>query len=71
MARRSRTYFTDKQKTDIWVRWERGEHKPTVIGDSGDINEMRRQLVGLELDTKIQEEWLSHVRVNFTLNDRV
>ena len=23
MARRSRTYITDKQKADIWDRWER------------------------------------------------
>ena len=25
MARRSRIYFTDKQKSDIWDRWERGK----------------------------------------------
>ena len=30
MARRSRTYFTDKQKADIWDRWERGESMSSI-----------------------------------------
>jgi len=30
MARRSRTYFTDKQKSDIWDRWERGESMSSI-----------------------------------------
>lgn len=28
--RRSRTYFTDKQKADIWDRWERGESMSSI-----------------------------------------
>ena len=30
MARRSRIYFTDKQKADIWDRWERGESMSSI-----------------------------------------
>lgn len=30
MARRSRTYFTYKQKSDIWDRWERGESMSSI-----------------------------------------
>jgi len=30
MARRSRTFFTDKQKSDIWDRWERGESMSSI-----------------------------------------
>ena len=30
MARRTRLYFTDKQKADIWTRWERGESMRSI-----------------------------------------
>jgi len=30
MARRTRIYFTDKQKADIWDRWERGESMSSI-----------------------------------------
>ena len=30
MVRRSRIYFTDKQKADIWDRWERGESMSSI-----------------------------------------
>ena len=30
MARRSRIYFTDKQKADIWDRWQRGESMSSI-----------------------------------------
>lgn len=30
MSRRPRTYFTDKQKADIWDRWERGESMSSI-----------------------------------------
>ena len=30
MTRRSRTYYTDKQKADIWDRWERGESMSSI-----------------------------------------
>jgi IS30 family transposase len=30
MARRTRIYFTDKQKSDIWDRWERGESMSSI-----------------------------------------
>lgn len=30
MARRSRTFFTDNQKADIWDRWERGESMSSI-----------------------------------------
>jgi len=30
MARRSRIYFTDRQKADIWDRWERGESMSSI-----------------------------------------
>ena len=30
MRRRPRTFFTDKQKSDIWDRWERGESMSSI-----------------------------------------
>ena len=30
MARRARIYFTDKQKADIWDRWQRGESMSSI-----------------------------------------
>ena len=30
MTRRSRTFFTDKQKSEIWDRWERGESMSSI-----------------------------------------
>jgi len=30
MVRRTRTFFTDKQKSDIWDRWERGESMSSI-----------------------------------------
>nr|WP_154813776.1 hypothetical protein [Hellea balneolensis] len=30
MTRRTRTFFTDKQKSDIWDRWERGESMSSI-----------------------------------------
>ena len=30
MARRKRIYFTDKQKADIWDRWQRGESMSSI-----------------------------------------
>jgi len=30
MTRRSRTFFTNKQKSDIWDRWERGESMSSI-----------------------------------------
>ncbi len=31
MAYRRRIFFTDKQKSEIWDRWQRGESKVSVI----------------------------------------
>jgi hypothetical protein len=30
MARRTRTFFTDKQKSDFWNRWERGDSVSSI-----------------------------------------
>ncbi|WP_312165822.1 hypothetical protein [Phenylobacterium sp.] len=40
---------------------------PAVVGGSGDLAETERQLASFSVTDEVQRDWISHVRVNFTL----
>jgi hypothetical protein len=46
-----------------------GENLPSVVAGDGNAAECERQLAQFSPDTTVEPEWLSFVRVNFTLAD--
>ncbi len=45
-----------------------GSDIPSVIHGTGGISEVRKQLADLDLTALVAGPWLSHVRLNFTLD---
>jgi hypothetical protein len=42
---------------------------PAVIGGDGDVDETGRQIASIDFKKEVRSDWLSHVRVNFALDD--
>ncbi len=42
---------------------------PAVIGGDGDVDETGRQIASFDFKKEVRSDWLSHVRVNFSLDD--
>jgi len=42
---------------------------PIVIGGDGDVDEIGRQIASIDFETEVRSDWLSRIRVNFTLDN--